>query len=193
MKRILVFSIGYLILTITSAYLIVNFNILGISKKIAYVNTDRLFNSYQAMLSARRTYQAEKQEWEHNLETLAQEARLAQETRQHLGASSSPRERAASDDNARLKQQQFFTYQAAVQKQGPAEMQRLTQPVVDAANRYLTAYSKQQQYDLVLSAGGGADVVYVAEALDITERVAQGLNQALTDSLRRTGAQPSHR
>lgn len=193
MKRILAFSIGCLALSFISTFALINFNVLSLSKKIAYVNTDKLFNSYQAMLSARRTYQAEKQEWEHNLQTLAEEARLAQETHQHLGAGSSPRERAASDDNARLKQQQFYTYQAAVQKQGPAEMQRLTQPVVDAANRYLTAYSKQQQYDLVLSAGGGADVVYVAEALDITERVAQGLNQALADSLRRTGAQPSRR
>jgi Skp family chaperone for outer membrane proteins len=159
--------------------------------RVAYVNTDKLFNSYQAMLTARRVYQGEKQEWEHNLETLGQEARLAQEARQRLGTSGSAQQRAASEETLRLKQQQFFNYQAAVQKQGPVEMQRLTQPVVDAANHYLTTYSKQQQYDLVLSAGGGAEVVYVAEPLDITERVVQGLNQALADSLRHTSPRPT--
>ena len=157
---------------------------------MAYVNTDKLFNSYQAMLTARRVYQGEKQEWEHNLETLGQEARLAQEARQRLNATGSAQQRSASDEALRLKQQQFLNYQAAVQKQSPIEMQRLTQPVVDAANRYLTTYSKQQQYDLVLSAGGGAEVVYVAEPLDITERVVQGLNQALADSLHHTSSQP---
>jgi outer membrane protein len=159
--------------------------------RVAYVNTDKLFNSYQAMLTARRVYQGEKQEWEHNLETLSQEARQAQEARQHLGTTGSAQQRAASDEALRLKQQQFFNYQAAVQKQSPVEMQRLTQPVVDAANRYLTAYSKQQQYDLVLSAGGSAEVVYVADPLDITERVVQGLNQALADSLRHTNPRPA--
>ena len=119
--------------------------------RVAYVNTEKLFNSYQAMVSARRVYQDEKQEWEHNLETLAHEARQAQEARQGLGSGASARQQAASDEILRLKQQQFLNYRAAVQQQNPTEMQRLTQPVVAAANRYLAIYSKQQQYDLALS------------------------------------------
>ena len=159
--------------------------------RVAYVNTEKLLNSYQAMLSARRVYQGEKQEWEHNLATLAQEARQAQQARQRLGSGASAGQRAASDETLRRTQQQFLTYRAAVLQQDPAEMQRLTQPVVAAATRYLATYSKQQQYELVLSASGGADVVYVAAPLDITERVAQGLNQALADSLRRTSPRPA--
>jgi len=46
--------------------------------RVAYVNTEKLLNSYQAMVSARGVYQGEKQEWEHNLESLAHEARQGQ-------------------------------------------------------------------------------------------------------------------
>lgn len=150
-------------------------------KNIAYINTDKLLDSYHAMTSARREYQLEKQEWVRNLRTLADEAQLAAQRSQAAPTA------ASLQREARLKQQQFLNYQQAVLRQDPEEMQRLTQPVVQAANRFIAQYSQTHHYALVLSSAGQGDVVYAAPALDITAQVTAALNQHLTDSLGRTG------
>lgn len=157
------------------------------SGRVVYLNTDKLLNSYQAMVSARREYQREKQEWTQNLRTLTEEAQQA--TRHNQGAPGNT----LAQQEARLKQRQLLNYRQAILQQDQTEMQRLTQPVVTAANRFIAAYSRAHHYDLVLAAAGQGDVVYAAPALDITQKVTIALNQQLADSLARTSgrkAQP---
>ena len=154
-------------------------------EKLAYVDTDRLLNSYQAMLDARRQYQRQQQEWQHNLGTLEQEARAATDTAQRLSATLPPAARATQAARAQLRQQQYLSYRQAIEQQDPQEMQRLTQPVLLHVNKYLRQYGEQHGYALIFATGEAGTLVYGQPGLDITTDVAAGLNQALQDSLSR--------
>ena len=146
---------------------------------LAYVNTEKLLDSYQAMLDARRKYQRQKQEWEQNLGTLEREARQASTAQQAPNLASSQ-----TLAIARLKQQQFDNYRQAVLQQGPLEMERLTQPVLGHINRFLTRYGQTHNYDFVLATSEAGNIVYANPALDVTIPVIAALNQALRDSLK---------
>jgi Skp family chaperone for outer membrane proteins len=161
--------------------------------KIAYVDTDKLLNSYQAMVTARNQYQREKQEWQQNLLTLSKEAEQATNQAQQLAKSATPTEKLTRERDARLKKAQLLNYQQAVSKQEPEEMQRLTQPVIASVNRYIATYSREHQYSLVLTTAGQGDVVYSDSKLDITTDIVKNLNRYLADSLAQTFRAPSSR
>jgi outer membrane protein len=150
--------------------------------RIAYIDTDKLLNSYQAMITARHQYQREKQEWQHNLAILSEEAQQAAKSAQQA-VTGSPAKKAAQAREAQFKREQLFNYQQALVKQEPEEMQRLTQPVIASVNRYISTYSREHQYSLVLTTAGQGDVVYSDNKLDITADVAKKLNEQLVDSL----------
>lgn len=154
--------------------------------RIAYIDTDKLLDSYQAMVTARHQYQREKQEWQQNLTTLGEETQQAIKQAQQAAKSASSTEKIARDREARLKQEQLLNYQQAISKQEPEEMQRLTQPVIASVNRYITTYSREHQYSLVLTTAGQGDVVYSDSKLDITADVVKNLNKYLADSLAQT-------
>jgi outer membrane protein len=163
------------------------------TSRIAYVDTDKLLNSYQAMATARHQYQREKQEWQQNLTTLGKEAQQATNQAQQATKSVNPIEKLARERDARLKQEQLLNYQQAVIKQEPEEMQRLTQPVIASVNRYIAAYSREHQYSLVLTTAGQGDVVYSDSKMDITADLVKNLNKYLTDSLAQTAGATSSR
>ena len=151
--------------------------------RLAYVNTEKLLDSYQAMLDARRQYQRQKQEWEQNLGTLEREARqaaTAQQVPNHVGSQT----QATGLATARLKQQQFDNYRQAVLQQGPLEMERLTKPVLEHINQFLARYGQTHNYDFVLATSEAGSIVYANPALDVTTPVVAALNQALRDSLK---------
>jgi outer membrane protein len=152
------------------------------SPRIAYIDTDKLLNSYQAMTTARHQYQREKQEWQHNLAILSEEAQQAAKSAQQA-VTGSHAKKAAQAREAQFKREQLFNYQQALVKQEPEEMQRLTQPVIASVNRYIATYSREHQYSLVLTTAGQGDVVYSDNKLDITADVAKKLNEQLVDSL----------
>jgi outer membrane protein len=152
--------------------------------RLAYVDTDRLLNAYQAMLDARRTYQRQKSEWEHNLQTLEQEARQAAEAVEKLPNTAPAAARARLVASAQLRQQQLITYSQAVERQDPEERQRLTEPVLAHTNQYLRRYGQRHGYDVLLSTAEAGALVYANPALDVTADVAAGLNTALRDSLK---------
>jgi outer membrane protein len=152
---------------------------------VAYVNTDQLLDTYQAMLDARQQYQRQKQEWEHNLTSLEQEARLAVDTARRLGSTMPVAFRAQQATRARLRQQQYLNYRQAVTQQDGQEMERLTRPVLNQVNRYLTRYGRENNYDYILATSQEGNLLYARPTLDITKQVAAGLNQALKDSLQR--------
>ncbi len=163
------------------------------SSKIAYIDTDRLLNSYQGMITARAQYQREKQEWQQNIETLGQEAQQAVARAQQAVKSANSAEKLIREREARFKQEQLLNYQQAVAKQEPQEMARLTQPIIASVNHHIATYSQVHQYNLVLTTAGQGDVVYLDKKLDITKEVADYLNKYTADSLARTSGTADNR
>jgi outer membrane protein len=157
-----------------------------LTPQIAYIDTDRLLDSYQAMVTARHQYQREKQEWQQNLATLTKEAQQAATQVQQAGKSTDPTGKRALEREAQLKREQLLNYQQAVVKQEPEEMQRLTQPVIASVNHYIAAYSREHRYSLVLTTAGQGDVVYSDSKLDITADITKNINKYLADSLAQT-------
>lgn len=148
--------------------------------RLAYVDSQRLLDSYQGMVTARRQYQRLQQDWQHNLDQLAQEAQRAQQQ-----AASLPLARSARlQQVAQLKQQQYASYQQVLAQQQPIEMQRLTQPVLNHVNRFMLRYGKAQGYDFIFATTETGAMLYANPARDLTADVAAELNRNLQDSLR---------
>jgi len=150
---------------------------------IAYVDTNRLLDSYQAMLDARRTYQREKDEWNSNLNTLALEADKAAQKLSHLSTATAPAIRSACQNEAKIKQQQFSNYRTAIAQQEPDEQKRLTEPVLSLVNKHLRVYAKSKGYDVIIASADSGAILYANSNLDVTSDVAAQLNKALRDSL----------
>lgn len=158
-----------------------------VAARVAYVDTDRLLNAYQAMITARHQYQSEKETWQKNLATLAQEASQASSTARESETGVNKSEQTTALKIALVKQQQLLTYRQAIQQRDEQEQQRLTQPVIALSNKYISQYCKAHGYDIVFTTAGQGDVLYVTDALDITSPITAGLNQALSDSLQHKG------
>ena len=168
-------------------------NINSNNQKIAYLNTDKLLDSYQGMVTARAQYQREKKEWKQNIAVLSQEAQQAILRAQQAAKSANSTEKLRRERESRFKQEQLFNYQQAVAKQEPEEMARLTQPIIALVNHHIATYSQTHQFSLVLTTAGQGDVVYSDKKMDITQDVTEYLNKYLADSLAGTPNTPSSR
>jgi outer membrane protein len=74
------------------------------------------------------------------------------------------------------KQQQLNNYQQAIQKQIQEEDQKMTQTVVNDINDYVKDYGKNHGHKIIFGAGGNGNIMYAADASDLTNEVLQGLN-----------------
>lgn len=148
--------------------------------RLAYVDSQRLLDSYQGMVTARRQYQRLQQEWQHNLDQLAQEMQQAQQQAARCPLAEAARLRQV----AQLKQQQYASYKQALTQQQPIEMQRLTQPVLNQVNRFMLRYGKAQGYDFIFATTETGAMLYANPTRDLTADVAAELNRTLQDSLK---------
>lgn len=75
------------------------------------------------------------------------------------------------------KQQQIGNYQQAIQKQLAEEDKKATQTVINDINDFVKEYGKDKGYKIILGAVGNGNIMYAAEATNLTPKLIDLLNE----------------
>jgi outer membrane protein len=161
------------IISITVGYLLWQ----GQTKHLAYVDSAKLLNSYQAMIKAKKAYAVKAQGWQANIDTLTQDVQKAISQYEQLRATSSARERELSLKLIKAKQNELANYQQAIQATAQQEESKSTRLVVSQVNAFLEKYGQDHGYDLILIATPSGSIAYAKKGLDLTDEVITELNQ----------------
>ena len=147
-------------------------------EKFAYVNSRVLITKYKGMEAAQAEFQQKSSIWQANMDTLQKELNAAIEKFRNDEASMSKKEKELSNQLIQSKQREFRQYQGSIQQKAAQEDQQMTQKVYDEINAYIKDYSEKKGYKMVWAITDVGNIVHGEEALDITEEIVTGLNQA---------------
>lgn len=162
-----------LLLTVLTSYLVWQNH----QQRIAYVDSAKLLNGYQAMLDARKDYAAKSHKWQANIDTLSADVQRAIRTYERKTASMTPKERTLSTELLHTKQRELVSYQRAMQESAQQEDTKDTQQVITRVNTFLERYGKEHNYDYILVATPSGTIAYAKQGMDLTQEMVKELNQ----------------
>ncbi|WP_167851982.1 OmpH family outer membrane protein [Hymenobacter elongatus] len=146
-------------------------------KNIAYVDSGKLLNNYQAMLDARGAYKAKLLKWQSNTDTLTNIVQKAISQYERGVSTMTEKEKKIAVSTIQYKQKQLVDYQKSVQENARREDDQSTQLILNQVNAFLSQYGKRKNYDLILVANQSGNIAYAREGLDITDEVIVELNE----------------
>lgn len=173
LKKILLPLNTFLILLVIGFML---FNFRSPKERLAYVDSNKLLENYQGMVKARKAYNSKAAGWQANIDTLTLDLQRAIKDFEKESRSMSEKEVELSKKLLRVKQQNLADYQKAIQEKAKQEDLQLTQEVVNTLNAYLKKYGEENNYEIIFAATEIGNIVYADHAIDITDKVLQGLN-----------------
>lgn len=147
------------------------------SPKLVYVDSNKLINGYQGMLSARTEFQKKSAVWKSNIDTLTAEVQQRLLEYEKTSSKMSPKERVLSQELITVKQRQLADYQRAMNAQAQQEDAKMTANVIQQLNAYLQRYGQKNGYKIIMAATDYGNIAYADDRLDITEEVLTGLNK----------------
>lgn len=157
----------------------------GVSGEIAFVNIDSLRKNYEFFEDLRDLLMQKQQNSEVSLNRKAaayeKEAIDFQEKIQkHLIT-----QRQAEEMNKKLmaKQQNILKWRETLAMQLAEDEAEMNQQLHDSINSFLVEYNSDGRYKMILSISMGQNLLYGAEALNITEEVITGLNERYKGTL----------
>ncbi len=146
------------------------------TNKIAYVESGKLLDGYQGMKDARKNFEVKARRWETQNQTMVRGFQTAVQQYQKQGESMTPEQRAATEQKLQAQQQQVAQSQEKLQRQAQEEEAKMTQAVLERANKQVEKYGRANGYRLILS----GSVAYGRKDLDITAPVLKYLNAEYT-------------
>ena len=163
------------LLTLCVIFLLVK-TILFSHSNIAYVDSGKLLNGYNAMVQARAEFEKKQNLWKANIDSLTMEVQEAMKKYEKTAALGTNKEKQLSRELIGSKQKQLYDYQNAIKQNASQEEQRLTQNVLTTVNTYLLRYGKKNGYKMILIAANG-NIAYADPDMDITDKVVDQLNK----------------
>jgi outer membrane protein len=146
------------------------------SSTIAYVDSAKLLNGYNAMVQARSDFEKKQAVWQSNIDSLTNDVKDAMKKYEKTAAAGTDKEKQLSKEFISSKQKQLYDYQNAIKQNASQEEQRLTQNVLTTVNNYLLRYGKKHGYRMILIAANG-NIAYADPGMDITDKVVDQLNK----------------
>lgn len=150
---------------------------------IAYVDSAKMLDGYQAMVDGRKGFQNKSRAWQANVDTLAAELQKSIKDYERKAAGMTAKERALSQQILNGKQKQFANYQRAVQQNSRDAEAKANDKILISVNAFLARYGKEHGYDLILIASPAGTIAYARPGLDLTEQITAELNKDYTNHL----------
>ncbi len=154
--------------------------------KIAYINTDTVFKYYDYLKVNRQQLESKSQKMDQDLRNRAQGLQNEFNAYQRSVNSMTIGQVKATEENLAKKQQNLQLYQQTLQQQLMQEEANLNKQLYDRITTFLKDYSGQKGLQVVLKYDPTSDVLYGGNALDISQDVIKGLNEAYKNE--KTGA-----
>lgn len=143
---------------------------------LVYVDVNKLMEGYKRSKVEREKFNRKATALKANVDSLATDWQKELKKYEKERASMSKKELELQQELLASKQQQVNNYQQAIQRQIREEDQKMTQTVINDINDYVKEYGKKKGYRIIFGASGGGNIMYAADAADLTEEVLDGLN-----------------
>ena len=148
--------------------------------RIVYINTDTLMNQYLLAIELNEAFLKKQEERRTELnvkaKSLDQEVNEFQRKLQNNGFLSEARAIDARDQLV-VKQENLRRLQEELIDKTAREQSELNKQLFDKLTVFLTEYSKEKGFDIVLSTQLGGNVLFAVNGYDITKEVVNRLNE----------------
>jgi outer membrane protein len=145
---------------------------------IAYINSDSVLKNYDFLKDNKVVLEAKtkkmRSDFTNRAQSLQNEITAYQRNQSNLTIGQA---RALEEDLAK-KQQNLQMYEQSLGQELMNEESKLNKELYDRITSFLKTYSAKNNLQVVLKFDTGSDVLFGAEALDITNIVVNGLNEA---------------
>jgi outer membrane protein len=159
------------------ALAILFFTQLDSQKSIVYVDSNKLISQYEGMKAARQELESKVAVWRSNVDSLRVEFEQKASSYEAKKAKLSAPEKKLTEELLVTKQQQFISYQQAIEEKIKKEDQELTNKVLSKVNDYIRKYGKDNGYEIIMAATQFGNIVYAKDGNDITDQIVEGLNR----------------
>ncbi|HEX8548955.1 MAG TPA: OmpH family outer membrane protein [Cytophagaceae bacterium] len=150
----------------------------GDGKRVVYIDTTRIIGEYKGMASARKQIEVESKGVKANLDSLSTSFQAEMKAYEMTRATMSGAEAKKSEEQLRVKQQQYMQYQDAVQKKVEASTQKVNAKVIKEIDSFIKKFGEKKGYDMILGANATGNVVFSKPQFDVTDEVLEELNKS---------------
>jgi outer membrane protein len=141
--------------------------------KLAYINSQKVLESYQPYLDVQKKLEAENTQWGQELQKMSEQLKQLQEQLEQqslLLSEAKKKEKAQEIQGLALKAQQYQQEKWGDQGEAIKRRNELMQPVFDQINVVINKLGQENGYDFVFDSIG-ANILYAPEKYNITEQV----------------------
>ena len=144
--------------------------------RIAFIRSAVVLDKYKAMDEAKDLYQKKVEQWKVNYDSLEFNYN---KSLQKFNASSGLSKKEMDNYSENLKRQEDIAekYAKTIEEKANQENEKLTQGVLNQVNDFVKSYAKQNGYDIVLGVTLSGNILYGSDAMDITDKIIDGLNK----------------
>ena len=156
--------------------------------KIAYIRSDTVLKYYEYLKVNRAQLEAKTQKMGQDFRNRATALQNEITAYQRNVNTMTLGQVRAAEENLTKKQQNLQLYEQSLNQQLMEEDAKLTRALYDRVTAYLKEYGQERGLQIVLKFDPTSDVLFAGEALDISQEVIEGLNEAY--ELEKTGGKP---
>ncbi|MFD1001324.1 OmpH family outer membrane protein [Ohtaekwangia kribbensis] len=168
-------------------YILVAFALLGLSlgvynffntPEIVYIRSYDLVDKYEGTKEARQKFDAKKNTWQSNIDTLSYNLKNAIEKYNMERVRMSVAQRVDMEKYLDNKDKELASYTQSVEAKAREEEEQMMQAILNQVNSYVEKYGQDNGYDVILGTSTSGNVMFGNKELDVTEDVLAGLNKS---------------
>ncbi len=141
--------------------------------KMAYINSQKVLESYQPYLDVQKKLEAENTQWGQELQKMSDQLKQLQEQLEQqslLLSDAKKKEKAQEIQNLAIRAQQYQQEKWGDQGEAIKRRNELMQPVFDQINLVINKLGQETGYDFIFDSIG-ANILYAPDKYNITDQV----------------------
>ncbi len=146
--------------------------------KLAYINSDTVLKYYDYFKVTKDRLESKGKKLDQDLQSRAQSLQNDISAYQRNLSSMTIGQAKAVEDDLGKKQQNLRLYQQSLEQELVNEQAKINNELYSKVTEYLKKYASENGLEMVLKYDPSSDMLYGSGALDITQEVIKGLNEA---------------
>lgn len=163
-----------LVITIVLSLLLVS-SYFMYNKKIAYVDSMKIYNGYVGIKQAKAEFEKEVEFYKSRTDTLTARAKITILKMEKSG--NNKVEYSKLSDSVQFYKRQLQDYQSAMNESLKQKESQLTQKAMLKLNSFLKEYGNSKGYDMILIANPSGTIAFAKDSFDITDDVLKAANE----------------
>ena len=159
--------------------------------KIAFVYTDSVINNYVFFKNKSEEITEKGKKFDADLQSRARGFEQEVATFQQTGGNMTQNQIRAKQDELMQKEQNLMTYRNNLMQELSSDESKLLNEVYEQVQIFMKEYAKENGIDIILSNTRGGALWFATDAIDVTQKVTEGLNSKFNSNPNGMDSSPS--